>query len=146
MSGSYNDLPYNIGRSGTVVFIGPTGTVALNYTDFKSEQMTHSVESRPVNGETIAGDLPDLWNGTIDIDRNSAGVDQMVALIEANYFAGQGLPLSNIYQYIDEVDGSQSIWQYTNVTFTLTSAGSWKQNDLVKQSIKFKASRRKQLS
>ncbi|MGI4941776.1 MAG: hypothetical protein ACRYHQ_14645 [Janthinobacterium lividum] len=147
MSGTaYNTLPYNIGRSGSIIFVSPSGPLQLNYTDFSSEQTTHNIESRPVNGETIPADIPDMWTGTIEIDRNSPGLESFVAQQEASYYSGAGFALSTLYQYVTEVDGSQTTWEWTNVTITLTKAGSWKQNDRVQQSIKFRASRRKQIS
>ena len=146
MSGSFSAVPFNIGRSGQLVLVtAQAGPLTLNYTDFGSEQMTHNIESRPVNGETVPADIPDMWSGTIDIDRNSPDLDAFIALQEANYFAGQGLALHSLFQFVTEVNGQQTTWQYTNVTVTLNNAGKWRQNDRVQQSLKFRASRKKQV-
>lgn len=145
MSGT-NGIRFNIGRNGQAVLVGPYGKLELNYTEFRSAQKTHEVTSRPVNGRTQVADLPDMWTFEFDIDRDSSQLDDTVAQIEAAYFAGGTLPLSTLYDYVNELNGSESTYQFDGVTFTLNNAGTYKQDDAVKQTISGKASTRRKIS
>ena len=50
-----------------------------------------------------------------------------------------------IFQYITEVNGSQSVYQFNNVTMSLSDSGHWQPDSAVKQTISFFASTRKAL-
>lgn len=141
-----NGIRFNIGRNGQAILIGPYGKIELNYTEFRSAQKTHEVTSRPVNGNTQMADLPDMWTFEFDIDRNSSQLDDTVAAVEADFLAGGTLQLSTLYDYVNELNGSESTYQFDGVTFTLSNAGTWKQDDVVKQTISGKASTRRKIS
>jgi hypothetical protein len=50
-----------------------------------------------------------------------------------------------MYQYINEVDGSVSTYQFDSVVFKLASAGLWKGDQAVKQKLEFFAARRQRV-
>jgi hypothetical protein len=50
-----------------------------------------------------------------------------------------------MYQYVTETDGSVSTYQYDNVIFRLSNAGSWKGDNSVKQKLEFFAVRRRRI-
>lgn len=50
------------------------------------------------------------------------------------------MPTSTVYQYIAEVDGSVSTFQYSDVVFRLANAGSWRGDAPVRQRLEFFAS------
>jgi len=61
-------------------------------------------------------------------------------------FLSQGsLPAGTVYQYVTEVDGSTSTYQYSGVVFKLVNAGSWKGDASVKQKLEFFATKRQRI-
>jgi hypothetical protein len=55
------------------------------------------------------------------------------------------LPAGTVYQYVTEVDGSTSTYQYSGVVFKLVNAGSWKGDASVKQKLEFFATKRQRI-
>ena len=47
--------------------------------------------------------------------------------------------------YVTETDGSTSTYQYDNVIFRLSNAGTWKGDSSVKQKLEFFAIRRRRV-
>jgi hypothetical protein len=50
-----------------------------------------------------------------------------------------------MYQYITELDGSVSTYQFDGVVFKLSNAGTWKGDASVKQKLDFYASRKRRI-
>jgi hypothetical protein len=50
-----------------------------------------------------------------------------------------------MYQYVTEIDGSTSTYQYDSVVFRLASAGACKGDTSVKQKLDFFATRRRRI-
>ena len=50
-----------------------------------------------------------------------------------------------IYQYVSEADGSTSTYEFVGVSLTLTNAGHYQAENIVKQVISFYASQRNRL-
>ncbi len=135
---------FNVGRDGTLRLQLSTGIVVLNYTSFEAQQQTKPVYSRPVNSPTIPAELPDHWTCKFTIDRNSSAIEDAIAQIEATYWAGgsAGINAGSVYQYINEIDGSVSTYQMNLCTIKLTDAGTYKQDDIVTQTLDIIASTR----
>jgi len=68
-----------------------------------------------------------------------------MAQIELAYLAGQAIAPGTLYQYVSEVDGSTSTYQYEGVVFKLTSAGMFRGDMPVAQKLDFFASTRKRV-
>jgi hypothetical protein len=90
----------------------------------------------------MAAELPKGWEGSFEVERGTSEVDDFIAAAEAAYFAQGSLPAGSLYQYVAEVDGSTSTYQYDSVVFKLANAGTWRGDAAVKQKLEFWASTR----
>ncbi len=69
-------------------------------------------------------------------------VEDFIAHLESDYYAGNSPAAGTLYQYITEIDGSTSTYQFNNVVFKLVSAGVWRGDASVKQRLEFFGSTR----
>jgi hypothetical protein len=137
---------FSIGRDTQLVVIGPMGRIDLTHvTSFDSRQITHSVRVDRLDGTHMGTELPKGWEGSFELERGSSVVDDFIAAAEQQYFNGSGVPPGTMYQYVTETDGSTSTYQYDNVIFRLSNAGTWKGDSSVKQKLEFFAVRRRRI-
>jgi hypothetical protein len=137
---------FSIGRDTQLVVIGPMGRIDLTHvTSFDSRQITHSVRVDRLDGTHMGTELPKGWEGNFELERGSSVVDDFIAAAEQQYFNGGGMPPGTMYQYVTETDGSTSTYQYDNVVFRLSNAGTWKGDSSVKQKLEFFAVRRRRI-
>ncbi|WP_419757356.1 hypothetical protein [Acidisoma sp.] len=138
---------FNTGKDCQVVVLGPFGRVDLEHvTGFESRQITASVRVDRMDGTMVGAELPKGWDGSFDIERGSSSADDLVAQVEQSYLAGNTPPPGTLYQYVDEIDGSTSTYQFNGVVFKLTSAGLYKGDASVKQRLEFYATSRSTVS
>ncbi len=141
MSGTTN--AFSVGRDTQLVIIGPLGRVDLTHvTGFEARQLTAPVRVDRIDGVQLAAELPKGWDGSFELERGSPVVENFIAQLEAQYYAGAALTHSTVYQYISEVDGSTSTYQFQNVVFKLASSGAWRGDASVKQRLEFFAAQR----
>jgi hypothetical protein len=134
---------FSIGSDCTLVVIAPSGQIDLTYvTGFESRQLTAQVRVDRLDGVQMGAELPKGWEGGFDLERGSSEVDDFIAGIEAAYYSGGAMQTSTLYQYVNEVDGSTSTYQYSSVVFRLANAGTWKGDAAVRQRLEFFASSR----
>ena len=137
---------FSIGRDTQLVVIGPAGRVDLTHvTSFDSRQITHSVRVDRLDGTHMGTELPKGWEGSFELERGNSVVDDFIAATEQLYFNGNGILPGTMYQYVTETDGSTSTYQYDNVTFRFSNAGTWKGDSSVKQKLDFFAVRRRRI-
>ena len=137
---------FSVGRDTQLVVIGPSGRVDLNHvTGFESRQLTHSVRVNRLDGTQVGAELPRGWEGSFEIERGDASVDDFIAAAEQGYFDGRTSSFGTMYQYITETDGSTSTYQYDGVVFRLSNAGHWKGDASVKQKLDFFSARRRRI-
>jgi hypothetical protein len=137
---------FSVGRDTQLVVIGPSGTMSLAHvTAFESRQVTQSVRVNRLDGNQMGMELPKGWEGSFELDRGDSVVEDFIAATEQNYFNGSVSTISSMYQYVSEVDGSTSTYQYDSVVFRLTNAGLWRGDAAVKQKLEFFASRRRRI-
>ena len=137
---------FSVGRDTQLVVIGPSGTINLAHvTAFDSRQVTHSIRINRLDGNQIGMELPKGWEGSFELERGDSVVEDFIAATEQNYFNGFMSTISSMYQYVSEVDGSTSTYQFDAVVFRLTNAGLWKGDAAVKQKLEFFASRRRRI-
>jgi hypothetical protein len=137
---------FSVGRDTQLVVIGPTGRIDLTHvTSFESRQITQSVRVDRLDGTHMGTELPKGWEGSFELDRGSATVDDFIAATEQQYFNGNSITSGTMYQYVTETDGSTSTYQYDNVAFRLSNAGVWKGDSSVKQKLEFFAVRRRRI-
>jgi hypothetical protein len=137
---------FSIGRDCQLVVIGPQGRVDLSYvTAFQSNQVTQPVRVDRLDGIQMATELPKGWEGSFEVERGSSAVDDFIAAAEVAYRTSGSLPYGQVYQYVNEPDGSTSTYQYTGVVFRLVNAGIWRGDGAVKQKLEFFAAARVRL-
>ena len=134
---------FSIGRDTQLVVIGPSGQVDLTHvTAFESRQLTQSVRVNRLDGNLMGMEIPKGWEGSFELDRGDSAVEDFIAGLEQDYFNGDVNEFSSMYQYVSEVDGSTSTYQYNSVVFKLSNAGVWRGDAAVKQKLEFYATRR----
>lgn len=137
---------FSIGRDTQLVIMGPSGRVDLTHvTGFESRQLTNSIRVSRLDGVQLGTELPKGWEGSFEVERGTSTLDDFVAAIEQNFYNGAGLQPSTMYQYITELDGSESTYQFDGVVFKLASAGNWKGDASVRQKLDFYASRKRRI-
>ncbi|MGH3635604.1 MAG: hypothetical protein ACREFY_01395 [Acetobacteraceae bacterium] len=137
---------FSVGRNTQLVVMGPAGRVDLAHvTGFEARQVTQSVRVSRLDGTPMGTELPKGWDGSFDLERGNSAADDFIAAAEQQYFNGTIATPGTIYQYVTETDGSTSTYQYDNTTFKLASAGQWKGDNSVKQTLDFFASRRRRV-
>ncbi|HST74234.1 MAG TPA: hypothetical protein VLJ20_02590 [Acetobacteraceae bacterium] len=137
---------FSVGRDCQLVVMGPTGRVDITHvTGFESRQITHPVRVDRLDGTQMAAELPKGWEGSFEIERGNSAVDDFISAAENIYYTDGRVPPGTLYQYVTEIDGSTSTYQYDNVVFKLTSSGAWKGEGSVKQKLDFFATRRKRV-
>ena len=137
---------FTLGRNCQVVVMGPQGRVDLTHvTSFESRQLTNPVRIARMDGTQLGVDVPKGWEGSFEVERGSSSIDDMIAAFEANYFAKGAMPTGTLYQYVTEVDGSTSTYQFDGAVFKLTNAGIWKGDQSVKQKLEFFATTRRRV-
>jgi hypothetical protein len=134
---------FSVGRDTQLVVIGPAGQITLSHvTAFDSRQVTQSVRVNRLDGNQMGVELPKGWEGSFELERGDSTVEDFIASTEQNYFNGATNAMGSMYQYVAEVDGSTSTYQYESVVFHLSNAGQWRGDTAVKQKLEFFASRR----
>ena len=137
---------FALGRNCQVVVMGPQGRVDLTHvTSFESRQLTNPIRIARMDGTQLGFDVPKGWEGSFEVERGSSAADDMIATFEANYLAKGTMPTGTLYQYVTEVDGSTSTYQFDGVVFKLSSAGVWKGDQSVKQKLEFFATTRRRV-
>jgi hypothetical protein len=137
---------FSVGRDTQLVIIGPSGRIDLAHvTAFDSRQITQSVRVNRLDGNQMGLEVPKGWEGSFELDRGDSTVEDFIASMEQNFFAGAICGSSSMYQYVSEVDGSTSTYQYDSVVFHLSNAGQWRGDVAVKQKLEFFASRRRRI-
>jgi hypothetical protein len=137
---------FSVGRDCQLVVMGPFGRIDLTHvTGFETRQHTTPIRIDRIDGTQLAAELPKGWDGSFEIERGSSAVDDFIARIEAAYLSNGAIPSGSLYQYVAEVDGSTSTYQYEGCVFKLASAGAWRGDQSVKQKLDFFATSRKRI-
>ena len=140
---------FNVGRDIQLVIqhpLAPGGRVDLpNVMSFKAAQQVANIKIDRLDGVQLYADLPKGWDGSFMVERGSSGVDDLFALIEANWYASGAFLQAQIFQYIVEVNGASSTYLFQSSSLKLSDAGEWKGDASVKQTVNFMASRRLKL-
>lgn len=137
---------FSVGRDTQLVVIGAGGQIDLSHvTSFEARQMTQSVRVGRLDGVQMGTELPKGWEGSFQLERGDSTVDDFIATAEQQYYNGDPMTAGTMYQYVVETDGSTSTYQYTNVVFKLSNAGTWKGDSSVQQTLDFFAAQRQRI-
>lgn len=149
-AGAPGATSFTYGRNTQVVLVhplAPGGTVTIpNVTRFHCRAVYDTVKMTRLDGLSLHQDIPKEWSGEIDADRGSAALDALVAKIEQQWKTLGTITWGTLYQYVSELNGSTSTYQFQNCSIAYEDGGDWRGNSLVQQKIKFTASQRVQVS
>lgn len=140
---------FNVGRDVTVTFTNPLTQQPVTWglvTEFTSRPNTKQIVSNPLSAPPQFADPPDGWDGSFTVDRNSSQVDDLFAALENNYWNGNVIPNATIIEYVTEIAGNTTSYQYTNVSLKLDDAGNKRSQEKITMKISFKASQRLKLT
>ncbi|MCA8237752.1 hypothetical protein [Burkholderia cenocepacia] len=140
---------FNIGRDGAQVTIVDTavGVVTINgITSFESKPAMVKLKSVGIDGRIKFRNVPDGHDGTFELDRQDASYETYFANAESGYFAG--LPPSAIFitHTIQNLDGTVSQFQYSDVALAPEEDGTFKGQEKVTQKFTFQAGRKIQIA
>lgn len=137
---------FNVGSDCRVVVQHPLaagGQLSLgDVTNFKSEQQTKALNYTRMDGATKKAEYPTGWSGSFQIERTDHAVDDFICTLEQAILNNQSSGVGVVYQYVTELDGSTSTYQYTGAAFKLSDAGTYAGAETVKQTLNFEASTR----
>lgn len=137
---------FNIGRDCKVVLVYNSLTINLSLvTGFDAKQKTKNLMVDPLNGPPIGADVPGGWDFSFEVERGNSAIDDLISGIEIGYWAGSILTTGQVFQYVEETDGSTSTYQFDGATLRLSNAGMWKQDATVKQTLEGFASTRRRI-
>jgi hypothetical protein len=114
-------------------------------TSFHATQTVQKLQVKRLSNSPLNKSIPAGWSGTISLDRGDPTADNVACAMEQAYWSGLRMPSAQIYEYINEPDGSTSTFLFEGVAFELTDAGAWTQDVAVKQTISWAAGRRRRL-
>jgi hypothetical protein len=143
VSGTYNN-DFSLGNDCRVVLIlGSLGRLDFSHViGFTANQLVKKLRVPVLNYPPLGRDIPGGWEGSFDVERANSAADDMSVTLEAMFWNGQRLPTGQLYQYLNEVDGSVSTYLFEGVTVSLRNAGTFHQEQPVKQTVEFFARRR----
>ncbi len=125
----------------------PSGAVLLDgkRTRFRTKDKSKLIKSDPIDNGGIPDHrvLPDGWNGTIEVDKQSDDFATLYAFLEANYYAGNLQQFFTITETAPNLRTSgTSRYQYSNCVFHDYDPGEWTKESQVKASVEFDAAQR----
>lgn len=138
---------FSIGRDISVDIFGQVNGVVKPdlVLGFDRKQLSTKVTIKGMDGITRYLELPDGWEGSIEIARKNNTMDDYFASLEAQYYAGKNTQPAIITETISEPDGSISQYRYEGVYFKYDDAGAWKGDSDVKQKLSWCASKRRKV-
>ncbi len=137
---------FSIGRDTQLVIMGPAGRLDISHvTAFESRQITTAIRVARIDGTHLGAELPKGWEGSFEVERGTAALDDFIVALEQGFYNGSTSQLGSMYQYVTENDGSTSTYQFDGVVFKLASAGVWKGDASVKQKLEFFATRKRRI-
>lgn len=114
-------------------------------TGFDAKQRTTRVEIKALDGVVRFLEIPQGWEGSMDLERANNLLDDFIATLETVYYSGGNVLSANITETITEPDGTISQYRFEGCIFKLSEGGSWKGDAAVKQKLDFAASKRKKV-
>ena len=136
---------FNVGLDCQLVIIGAgtLGRVDLsNVTGFECDPEFADVKVDRLDGVQLFQRLPKGWRGGFDMERGDASADSLQNALELAWYGTGTLTTGIVYQYINEVNGSQTTYSYQGAVIWLEKAGRWQGDATVKQRVGMWAQRR----
>jgi len=138
--------PYSIGRDCRITLLWNGTRVDLrDVTRFQANQEVRQQRADPLNSTPVEFNTPNGWRGSFQIARANAALDNLVAAIESSFWNAGTINTGKIYQYVREPDGTTTTWEFSSVSFSLTT-DPWQAEGMVHQTCNFFASTRTKIS
>ena len=135
--------PFTIGRSTSIIFLWNGKRVDLpTVTSFESHQIVSGDTVSPLNAKPITFNIPNGWGGSFTVVRDDVSLDNLIDTSSKAFWSAGTITNGTLYQFIIEVDGTKTTFEYTGVSITLSSAGSFQNSSAVYQTVTFVASDR----
>ena len=136
---------YSIGRDTQVVVmhpLAPGGRLDLpGVTDFDVKPVYDQIKSKRLDGNVIEAAVPAGYTVTFNVDRAGPALNDLQALIDAAFHVGGTVYGATVFQYVQEPNGSTSVYQFTDCSFQVTDLGHNTPDAVVKQSVNMTANR-----
>ena len=140
-----NDM--NIGRDLAFVVVGPNGLVEIpQVTSYSATRNSTDLASKGIDGTTRHANLPDSYTIVISYDRTNSAIDDLFALIDADYYAGVNIKGGTIYETVQNTNGSVSQYRYEDVVLKYDGGGEYKGDSFVSSKITCMATRKIKVS
>lgn len=139
---------FTIGQDFSMVVMFPFQTEPQTFPDgtlFEASTITSEVDVVRISGAVTPLVFQLGWKGTITQDRDGDNLDSLWARIESGYYSGEDIVGGTIQTSVKEPDGSVSKYLFTDVQFILQDSGAYKGNDVVAQTVTWRAGRREKI-
>lgn len=133
----------NVGFDYTFGFYEQNTGQIINFGDiqtFKEDAIKHDVASHPYNGLPRFGYVPAGHKGTFSIKRTGPQLENLFIQLKNVFYAGSNVKAGYINKWINNVDGSQSRYQYTLAVFWVNQMSSGSREKEIDQEIEWMAS------
>lgn len=140
-----NTGAFSVGLDCQLVIIGAgaLGRVDLsNVTGFECDPEFADVKVDRLDGIQLFGRLPKGWRGGFDLERGDGSADLLQNALELSWYGTGRVTTGIVYQYITEVNGSQTAYSYPGAVIWLERAGRWQGDATVRQRVGMWALRR----
>jgi hypothetical protein len=126
---------FSTGNDCKLVFMGAFGRIDFAHvTGFMAKPITKKISVVRLGQTPLMEYQPGGYEFTFSIEWASVNAEALQALKDITFWTGGTVPLETMYQYIKELDGSTSTFQFTDVASNLADPGKWEQESSVKQS------------
>lgn len=135
---------FSLGKDVSLQIVTPNGSLILpvTTTSFEAKPQTNKIRRTGLDAVNRGANIPNGWEGTIELDRHDSIVDDFFANAEAGFYAGQNSYTASITETIQEISGQVSQYRYTGVVLNLDEAGKKQGDKEINMVIGFFASRR----
>lgn len=135
---------FSLGKDVTLNITVPGSSLPLpvTVTAFEARPQTVKIRRTGMDAVNRGANVPNGWEGSIELDRHDSTIDDFFAAAEAGFYAGQNSYTAQIMETISEIDGSTSQYRYTGVCLNLDEAGKKQGDKEINMVIGFFASKR----
>lgn len=137
---------YNTGKDVEVDIVTPQGILDPSIiTSFKKQEKVTEKDVERMDGINDNLVMPKGWEGSLMFERRNSVLDDYFADREARYYAGEDQAALTMKETIKETGGSVSQYLYEGVQLIFNDGGESKGSDTIKQTVNWKAQRRRKV-
>jgi len=135
---------YSVGRDIVVSIVWNGQNYPLTQiSSFDAHQVTKEVTADDLTtGFEHQVNIPQRWEGSLRYERTGGAVDRFIAAYEQAYFQGQDVLNATMAVQVRESSGAVQKWKFLGVIFVLEDAGKFDLQDIVRQTMRFRARER----